>query len=220
MKSLLLVGALCVSAAVLHAQKVAFGITGGTTINTFDTRFTPPDGTPFGLNWVPSVGWRVAVPVEWQVVRALALRAEVGVQQRAAHLDVTYTDENGNADAQGSLRDAFTSFDAAVLVKMAPLTRVRNLYLLAGGSYSHIDQYRVVTRRGADVTRQDGPLENIELRQTFLELGLGWQKSVSPRGRFIAEARYQRGLNDWLFVPNAWQRSRTLALSVGYLRSL
>jgi Outer membrane protein beta-barrel domain len=223
MRQLLLMIVCCAWTIHLSAQKLSIGVSGGATYNLFTTDM-PPDPScdyvypQFNIH-AAETGWRLEVPVEYQIIPALAVRLEAGMQQRAGRTYLNNTNELGEPIAPNWMKHSFLSFDGALLVKISPIPKYRHAYVVAGASYSKIVGYKqnwydVTT--GTDV-RTDRSLEDVNVHQRFAELGLGWQTNPTKRHGGFAEVRYQHGLNNIAAPWRGDQDVSTIAFNAGYM---
>lgn len=100
-----------------------------------------------------------------------------------------------------------------------PFRRAQVLYLLAGGSRSHLaNAWRVYK----NVDLGDGPtsfnteidLERYTVNQFYGDFGLGAALNAGKRGRVFVEGRWQAGLT--YLAERKDRRHNTLLLAAGY----
>ena len=198
------------------------GLSGGATLNFLEWKIQP---LQVDLAFDPHLGWRTAGHLEYAFSPAAALRADMAYQVIGSNLS-DLTDENGEV-INGKFVNTYHTVGGSLLLKISPVKRVQNLYLLAGPTVAQIirGHKQLKVKFPGQVENRDKQkidLDADKIRRThwIADLGIGYGIACGARGRIAAECRYQYGLSDFSTSEQVKARMQTVLLTAGYFYSL
>lgn len=183
------------------------------------------------LNYDPAYAWRTVLVGEWQMALWAALRAETGLHIKA-NRKVSYLLFESDILAgnfKGSrfvAREHYQYWESSLLVQISPLKKLRQIYLLAGGSSGWLQNgwkktkgsesgNELISRSEIDI--KDPNWNRIALAADF---GLGANIPLNAMSKLKLEGRFQYSLSNLAKSDEVNARVNSLLFNVGYLHRL
>lgn len=221
MQKHLFLTALLVAVLALNARaQFSIGLSAGPNLTFWKWEVAGTD-----LNLKAHHGARGAFLAEWQANTWLGIRGEMGYQIRTSLIKLDLVLEDGTMISGIKLLDRYHFLESSMLAKVSPLAKERNLFFLAGATYTHMAQIWHKISGAASLNagweKQEINDEAIERNQLMAEFGAGMAFPVTNSGRFNLEVRCQLGFADFIQSPNSEEgRYSTVLFTAGYLLRL
>lgn len=204
MKNIFLSALIAAAPILAPAQQLYFGarLDASAMKWTFGDNYYVPVEYPFSDGEIKSLwGFQASFPIEYRLNRWLGVQTEIGFAKRGFTLKLT--GEEQGCDITATAKTTFRYYDFPLLLKGYLSQGEKELYLLAGPSYSKVRDGKIhvtaTVNCGGD-TDTDSDSEPLDLddypktRTDYgIHAGLGYSKG-SDRFRFFFEGRYFHGL--------------------------